>query len=159
VTRAFTLIELLVAVAIVAILAAIAIPNLLEAQTRSKVSRAQADLRAIHVALETYAVDCGTYPVNQSGLGFTGDLYGLTKPVAYITSLPADIFSPPALYYYAAAARFSPASAERFGEFVLASAGPDAALQTALADSIPYDATNGTVSAGDILRRHKDDGK
>ena len=41
----FTLIEVLVVVAIVAILAAIAIPNFLEAQTRAKIARAKNDLR------------------------------------------------------------------------------------------------------------------
>lgn len=59
----FTLIELLIVVAIIAILAAIAVPNFLEAQTRSKASRAKSDLRTIVTALESYAVDNNTYPI------------------------------------------------------------------------------------------------
>ncbi len=53
----FTLIELLIVVAIIAILAAIAVPNFLEAQTRAKVSRAEADQRTLATALEAYASD------------------------------------------------------------------------------------------------------
>src|SRR5205823_5824534 len=59
---AFTLIELLVVVAIIAILALIAVPNFLEAQTRSKVSRAKADMRTVAVAVEAYCVDNNQYP-------------------------------------------------------------------------------------------------
>lgn len=59
--KAFTLIELLIVVAIIAILAAIAVPNFLEAQTRAKVSRVKADMRAIATGLETYHIDTNSY--------------------------------------------------------------------------------------------------
>ena len=60
--RGFTLIELLIVVAIIAILAAIAVPNFLEAQTRSKVSRVRSDQRSMATAIETYYVDNNEYP-------------------------------------------------------------------------------------------------
>ncbi|MBN1867555.1 prepilin-type N-terminal cleavage/methylation domain-containing protein [Candidatus Sumerlaeota bacterium] len=59
--KGFTLIELLIVVAIIAILAAIAVPNFLEAQVRSKVSRAKSDLRTISTGLEAYYVDNNSY--------------------------------------------------------------------------------------------------
>ncbi len=58
----FTLIELLIVVAIIAILAAIAVPNFLEAQTRAKVSRVKSDMRTVATALESYRVDGNKYP-------------------------------------------------------------------------------------------------
>lgn len=60
--KAFTLIELLIVVAIIAILAAIAVPNFLEAQVRSKVSRVKSDQRSFATALESYYIDNNTYP-------------------------------------------------------------------------------------------------
>ena len=50
---AFTLIELLIVVAIIAILAAIAVPNFLEAQVRAKISRVKADQRTASVGIES----------------------------------------------------------------------------------------------------------
>lgn len=75
--KAFTLIELLIVVAIIAILAAIAVPNFLEAQTRAKVSRVMADQRSYATALETYYIDNNTYPVyhSQGMLVGTGRTY------------------------------------------------------------------------------------
>jgi len=66
-SRGFTLIELLIVVAIIAILAAIAVPNFLEAQTRSKVARVQADHRSIATGLEAYYIDNNQYPCCQEG--------------------------------------------------------------------------------------------
>src|SRR6186713_383387 len=91
---AFTLIELLIVVAIIAILAAIAVPNFLEAQTRAKVSRARADLRTVATALESYAVDENKYPFcNQNAYAFdnTGApdqriFERLSTPIAYLSS-------------------------------------------------------------------------
>lgn len=101
----FTLIELLIVVAIIAILAGIAVPNFLEAQLRSKVSRARADMRSIATALESYHVDQNHYPVpaDEHGElvamklahadGFETKLSPLlTTPVAYLSSLPLEPF-------------------------------------------------------------------
>ena len=86
-TRAFTLIELLIVVAIIAILAAIAVPNFLEAQTRAKVTRAKADMRSLATAMEAYAVDNnGRYPFDIDSRGFPWYITDvLSTPVAYIS--------------------------------------------------------------------------
>ncbi len=90
--KGFTLIELLIVVAIIAILAAIAIPNFLQAQTRAKVSRAQADMRSIATALESYYVDHNDYPLcgydgvpEDTGWHFLN--YTITTPIAYLTDI------------------------------------------------------------------------
>lgn len=61
--RGFTLIELLVVVAIIGIIAAVAIPNLIYALNSAKQKRTMADLRSIGTALEMYQKDNGYYPV------------------------------------------------------------------------------------------------
>jgi prepilin-type N-terminal cleavage/methylation domain-containing protein len=82
--RAFTLIELLIVVLIIAVLAAIAVPNFLEAQVRAKVGRAKADLRTIATALESYAADAGHYPLNDGNYNVVPR--ELTSPISYIGS-------------------------------------------------------------------------
>ncbi|MFB3786449.1 MAG: type IV pilin protein [bacterium] len=116
--QGFTLIELLIVVAIIGILAAIAVPNFLNAQVRAKVARAESEIRSLKNALESFFIDNNQYPpmnsdrtlVNRQYRGIDGEkatiniahimigtsrnarrLY-LTTPVAYITSVPFDPF-------------------------------------------------------------------
>ena len=89
---AFTLIELLIVVLIIAILAAIAVPNFLEFQTRAKVSRCMADMRTIKTALEAYYVDNDTYPAADPALTYSQRYRRMTTPIAYITTAPIDVF-------------------------------------------------------------------
>ena len=58
----FTLIELLIVIAIIGIIAAIAIPNLLNAVQRGKQKRTMGDMRALATAIEAYHVDNGAFP-------------------------------------------------------------------------------------------------
>ena len=66
--KGFTLIELLIVVAIIGIIAAIAIPNLLNAIDRGKQKRTMADIRSVGTATEAYAVDVNFYPRGVSSL-------------------------------------------------------------------------------------------
>lgn len=85
--KGFTLIELLIVVAIIAILAAIAVPNFLEAQTRAKVTRMKADMRAIGTAIEAYSIDNnGKYPFDWDSRGYNWYLTDVfSTPIAYIS--------------------------------------------------------------------------
>jgi len=98
--RAFTLIELLIVVAIIGILAAIAIPNFLQAQVRAKVARVQADMRNLAPSMESYYVDYNGYPldaqywtVRPEFASFLPRLALLTSPIDYASSVPEDVFA------------------------------------------------------------------
>ena len=177
--KSFTLIELLIVVAIIAILAAIAIPNLLEAQTRAKVSRVKADMRVLKLAIECYDTDHSAYP---EGDYFPEDfvrfrLSRLTTPVAYISSLPGDPFytnyhgTTPAgdeasfIYHLAkhhpnwflGPYNWWPGHPHwvfwhrnMYPSWILVSKGPWKIMEP-FVYAIPYDPTNGTVSFGEIV--------
>jgi len=76
----FTLIEILVVVAVLAILAAIAIPNLNLAQTRGKVARVVSDMRSFATAIEAYRVETSyKTPTNLSANAARRISHGDTK--------------------------------------------------------------------------------
>ena len=177
----FTLIELLIVVAIIGILAAIAIPNFLQAQVRAKIARVEADSRAITTALEVYRIDYNVYvpdPDERWGTaipaGYTWNsdmLWPLTTPDPYISSLPADPFdwntdtgwmghNNQWVYGYTMEYQIKGPGQVIFvidknAFWVMWSAGPDQLWDGWRAGvnnrKFIYDPTNGTVSFGDIV--------
>jgi len=79
----FTLIELLIVVAIIGLIAAIAIPNMLSALDKARQKRTMADIRVVGEALEVYHLDNSIYP--KVGEGYAYDLVGFLTP--YISQL------------------------------------------------------------------------
>ena len=63
----FTLIELLIVVAIIGILAAIAVPNFMNAQIRAKVARSYSEMRTYKMAQQQYFMDHGDFPGHYDG--------------------------------------------------------------------------------------------
>lgn len=203
---AFTLIELLIVVAIIAILAAIAVPNFLEAQTRAKIARNKADMRSVTTGIESYRIDWNQLPIWEAHLSGEWAPAGtalvswpyhiwtpsrLSSPIAYMSSIPEDPFQPVAynpvwadpgtpygrgmLYkrhvslpvsymmkrtnkpaWYAEALRVG-------GSYVQMSNGPDkqyfntppGGTNSDLRAFMDYDASNGTLSLGNIIRSEK----
>jgi type IV pilus assembly protein PilA len=92
--KGFTLVEIMIVVAIIALLAAIAIPNLLRARITANESAAQATLRTISTAFETFAAaNNGSYPTAET------DLTGVTPK--YLNKSYCNGANPESGYFYA----------------------------------------------------------
>ena len=143
--KGFTLIELLIVVAIIGIIAAIAVPNLLTAIQRSKRSRTVADMRAIGTAIGSYQVDNNIFP-------FTNDASVNLSQIAFVTDIAAGMTS----------AYYEGASKDGWGkQFLYASDGEGYTLVSYGKDRRPtensdFDSNliyvNGTFRAPDTVR-------
>ncbi len=156
--RAFTLIELLIVVAIIGILAAIAVPNFLSAQTRAKVSRMRGDMRSLSLALEAYQIDHGSYPrqppKNLCVFAMDG-LPELSTPVAYIAATPVDVFRVDEESRLARPLQYGICTAGTNYWYVW-SLAPDQEDQHA---TLHYDFSNGLISSGDLEQTTRPSGE
>lgn len=100
----FTLIEVMVVVAILAILAAVVVPNLMDNPDKARVVKAKADIQTLEAALDMYKLDNFNYPSTDQGLeSLVSAPSG--EPAApnwraggYIKSLPKDPWGRDYLY-------------------------------------------------------------
>jgi len=194
------LIELLIVVAIIAILAAIAVPNFLEAQTRAKIARAKEDIRTMVTALETYHIDYNKYlpaitnsdlqqhnnatsPLATTNNPAYSVMKFLSTPVSYLSSIPREgpfkafvgfgnpmetgynynggsSYTDPVGSGYrdrGVAGGYFPKSYSNT-DYLIFAVGPSKIYSVKQNEGsirkpfyVPYDATNGTVSLGDII--------
>ena len=161
---AFTLIELLIVVAIIGILAAIAVPNFLNAQIKAKIARAESEMKSIGQAYMMYFMDRNGWPPHLDG--HPAQHRYVTTPIAYLSTSIVDVFAfqdkkHPKFHSTFQGQYHSEPNATHHGRFqfypgmyeqtwnvayVMISHGPDAQHD----HEWRYDTSNGLTSIGDI---------
>jgi general secretion pathway protein G len=102
--RGLTLVEMIVVLAIIALIAALIVPNVIGRPDQARVTVAQTDLKSISAALRIYRLDNGDYPSTQQGLAALASKPS-GEPVArnwheggYLEAVPVDPWGNPYTY-------------------------------------------------------------
>ena len=117
-----TLVEMIVVLAIIALIAALIVPNIIGRPDQARVTVARTDLRSISAALKMYRLDNGDYPTTAQGLAALVTKPGGEpapanwSPGGYLAALPVDPWGNPYVYRN---------PGEGGGEFDLLSTGKD----------------------------------
>lgn len=128
----FTLIEVMVVVAILAILAAVVVPRIMDEPARAREARAVQDIRAIESALDMYKLDNYRYPTTDQGLEAlvnrpdSGPEPANYRDGGYLRNLPKDPWGNPYQYL----------SPGRHGEVDIFTYGPDGRSGTGQDDDV-----------------------
>lgn len=97
----FTLIEIMVVVAIIGILAALIVPNIMDEPDKAKVVKVKQDIHAIVLSLNMYRLDNHNYPTTDEGLealiSQPGSATGWREG-GYLSKLPKDPWDNEYLY-------------------------------------------------------------
>lgn len=170
--RGFTLIELLIVVAIIGILAAIAVPNFLNAQLKARIARVESELRSVNEAYTAYRLDNNSWPPHADRC--KAQHRWVTTPIAYLSSSVDDPFQVEhetrTWEWFCGQYHAEPAAVEGLNRIAVAapqywalhknaafftkSVGPDKDGNVAGGAEyfLPYDISNGLASKGTIYR-------
>ena len=99
-----TLVEMIVVLAIIALVAALIVPNVIGRPDQARVTVATTDLRTISAALKMYRLDNGSYPTTEQGLAALAAKPTVAPAPAnwsgegYLAQVPVDPWGKPYVY-------------------------------------------------------------
>jgi general secretion pathway protein G len=117
-----TLVEMIVVLAIIALVAALIVPNVIGRPDQARVTTAQTSLRTIAGALKMYRLDNGSYPTTDQGLKALAErptappIPSAWSPEGYLPEVPVDPWGNPYVYTSAATGGFELKSLGRDGK-------------------------------------------